>query len=280
MPVEADPDLVSDIHLEAMDDLPTAQTMNTSVLVKGSVGVGTTGAAGAVDRLTAEIANSLEQRATVVCWVFDRSVSLASQRKEIASRLGRVFDELGANRSEHNRPDLTNIVIAFGKEVSLVTKQPTDDVNEVVKAIQGVSIDDSGVEMTFQAIRSAAEVAKVFRTTAPKKNVMIVVFTDEVGNDSNAADQTAHFCRTLGMPVYVVGVPAPFGLREVKMKYVEMDPKFDQNEQWALIEQGPETALSEVVRVHSGRQADEAIDSGFGPFHLSKLFLLCQEDSH
>lgn len=100
---------------------------------------------------------------------------------------------------------------------------------------------------------------------------MIVVFTDEVGNDSNAADQTAHFCRTLGMPVYVVGVPAPFGLREVKMKYVEMDPKFDQNEQWALIEQGPETALSEVVRVHSGRQADEAIDSGFGPFHLSKL---------
>ena len=271
VPVEADPDLVSDIHLEAMDDLPTAQTMNTSVLVKGSVGVGTTGAAGAVDRLTAEIANSLEQRATVVCWVFDRSVSLASQRKEIASRLGRVFDELGANRSEHNRPDLTNIVIAFGKEVSLVTKQPTDDVNEVVKAIQGVSIDDSGVEMTFQAIRSAAEVAKVFRTTAPKKNVMIVVFTDEVGNDSNAADQTAHFCRTLGMPVYVVGVPAPFGLREVKMKYVEMDPKFDQNEQWALIEQGPETALSEVVRVHSGRQADEAIDSGFGPFHLSKL---------
>ena len=72
---------------------------------------------------------------------------------------------------------------------------------------------------------------------------MDVAFTDEVGNDQQLADQTAQYCRKLGIPVYVVGVPAPFGMREVRMKCVEFDPKFDQgeDEQWAVIEQGPET---------------------------------------
>ncbi len=271
VPVEADQDIVSDIHLEPMDALPTGQQMDASIIVKGAVGVGTTGASGAVDRLTAEIASSLDQRPTLVCWVFDQSVSLSAQRKEISSRLDRVFEELGANRSKQNRPDLTNIVVAFGKNVSLVTPKLTDDVNDVVDAIDSIPVDDSGAEMTFGAIFKAAEFSKVYRTTSPRKNVMIIVFTDEVGNDQNQADLTASYCSKLGIPVYVVGVPAPFGQQKVKIKYVEFDPKYASDVQWAVIEQGPETLYPEVVRVRSGNAADEAIDSGFGPFSLSKL---------
>ena len=271
VPVVADESLVNDIQIEPLDAVPTGLQFNADIVVKGAVGVGTTGASGAVDRLTAEIANSLEQRPTVVCWLFDQSVSLSAQRAEIAARLGRVFEELGANRSEQHRPDLTNVVIAFGKDASVVTRSPTKDVGEVVRAIESIPVDDSGVELTFGAIRRAAEATRVFRTNSPKKNVMIIVFTDEVGNDQKEADQTAAVCRTLGIPVYVVGVPAPFGMREVKIKYVETDPRYDQNVQWALIEQGPESLYPEVVRVRSGRFADEAIDSGFGPFSLSKL---------
>lgn len=272
-PVEAVPDLVGDIQVDPLDDLPTATEIDQTIVVRGAVGATTSGASGAVDRLTAEIDASLRQRPTVVVWVFDQSVSLSAQRKEIAGRLERVFQELGADRSRANRPDLQNLVVAFGKNVSLVTKKPTDDVAEVIKAIEGVPVDDSGIEMTFGAIRAAADSARIYRTSAPKKNVMVVAFTDEVGNDQQLADQTAQYCRRLGIPVYVVGVPAPFGMREVRMKYVEFDPNFDQgeDEQWAVIEQGPETLLSEVVRVRSGGRDDEAIDSGFGPFSLSKL---------
>jgi hypothetical protein len=99
---------------------------------------------------------------------------------------------------------------------------------------------------------------------------MIVAFTDEVGNDQQFADQTAQMCRTQGMPVYVVGVPSPFGMREVKMKFVEFDPKYQGGEQWAVVDQGPETLYPEFVRIHP-REAEEPIDSGFGPFSLSKL---------
>ena len=272
-PVEASPELVGDIQVDPLDALPTATEIDQAIVVRGAVGATTSGAAGAVDRLTAEIDASLQQRPTVVVWVFDQSVSLSAQRKDIASRLERVFQELGADRSQRHRPDLQNLVVAFGKNVSLVTKKPTDDVAEVIRAIDAVPVDDSGVEMTFAAIRSAADSARIYRTSAPKKNVMIVAFTDEVGNDQQLADQTAQHCRKLGIPVYVVGVPAPFGMREVRMRYVEFDPKFDagEDEQWAVIEQGPETLFPEVVRVRSGAREDEAIDSGFGPFSLSKL---------
>jgi len=264
-------DVAGTVQLEPLDTLPTAQAFDERIVVRGATGVASTGAAGAVDRLTAEIAASLDQRPTVVCWVFDRSVSLSAQRQEIAGRLTRVFDELGANRSLRNRPSLSNLVVAFGKDVQLLTPKPTAEVAEVIEAINAVPVDESGVEMTFHAVRAAAEAARIFRTSAPKRNVMIVVFTDEVGNDVDTADAATKLCLTLGIPVYVVGVPAPFGIREVRMKYVEFDPKYDQGEQWAVIEQGPETGFPEVVHIRSDRLADEAIDSGFGPFRLSKL---------
>ena len=269
VPVEATPDMGTEITLEPLDAIPTAATLDESFVVRGAVGAGTTGATGAVDRLTGEIAASLDRRPTVVCWVFDQSVSLAGQRKEIASRLERVFDELGVNRSAAHRPDLKNIVVAYGKAVTLVRKA-TDDAAEVVKAIESIPVDDSGIEMTFTAIRSAAQEASVFRR-APRRNVMIIAFTDEVGNDQNEADKTAAFCRTLGIPVYVVGVPAPFGTKDVRFKFVEFDAKYDQDVQWAVVEQGPETLYPEVVHVRSKDLADEAIDSGFGPYSLSKL---------
>lgn len=269
--VEVQDDLVSDVTLPPVDEIPTAEVSDAAVVRKGARGVGATGATGAVDHLTAEIEASLARGPTVVCWVFDRSVSLSAQRNQIADRMSRVFNQLGAMRAAANRPDLENMVVAFGESVGLVTKNPTDDVDEVVKAIRSISVDDSGVEMTFLAIRKTAEVAKKFRQGAGGRNVMIVVFTDEVGNDASTVDETAKLCRKLGFPVYVVGVPAPFGMAKVQMKYVEFDPMYSQGEQWVEIEQGPETLYPEVVRVRSGRLADDAIDSGFGPYALSRL---------
>ncbi len=269
VPIEMELIAGDTISPEPLDVLPTAAVLDDTVVVKGAAGVAATGAMGAVDRLTGEIAASLDQNATVVCWVFDQSVSLAGQRKEIAARLERVFEELGVNRSPTHRPDLKNMVIAYGQTPTLVTKA-TADASAVVTAIGSIPVDDSGIEMTFTAIQSAANEARVFRR-APRKNVMIVVFTDEVGNDQNEADKTAALCRSLGIPVYVVGVPAPFGMKDVTFKFVEFDSKYDQDVQWAVVEQGPETLYPEVVPIRSGRFADEAIDSGFGPFSLSKL---------
>ena len=270
LPVVLEDNSAVETDLEPVDIDPTGLALTADIAVKGDIGVGTTGASGAVDRLTVEIAASLEQRPTLVCWVFDQSVSLAAQRKEIAARLSRVFVELGMNKSQANRPDLLNLVFAYGKGMQQVIEKPTSEADAVVAAIENISVDDSGVEMTFSAIRAAAERAKPLRIGPPRRNVMIVAFTDEVGNDPQFADQTAQVCRTQGMPVYVVGVPAPFGMAQVKMKFVEFDPRYDGGEEWAVVDQGPETLYPEFVRIHP-REAEEPIDSGFGPFYLSKL---------
>ena len=266
------PDLVSDdMTIEPLDVVSTGLNYDENLTVKGASGMGETGATGAVDRLTLEIAASLEQRSTVVCWVFDQSVSLAGQRKEIASRLERVFDELGLT-STAQANELFNLVYAYGKQVTPVIDKPTREVSEVVSAITRIPIDESGIENTFTAIAEAAKKAKQIRLSgSERRNVMIINFTDEVGNDQQYADAVATFCRAQAMRVFVVGVPAPFGRRDVKMKFVEFDPKYAADEQWAVVEQGPESLYPEFVDVRPKNSPDEPIDSGFGPFSLSKL---------
>lgn len=262
-----------EIRVDPLDAVPTALTLSKSIVVKGTVsGVGATGASGAVDRLAAEINGYLEERReTVIYWLFDQSVSLATQRKEIATRLERVFDELGISSGGAKSRRLSHIVVGYGKSVTPPAKTPTHESSEVVEAIRSIEIDDSGIEMTFTAIGKCAVDARRFRNVAPKKNVLIIVFTDEVGNDEKFADQTTKLCQTLGIPVYVVGVPAPFGQRQVRMKFVDSDPRYDSSEEWAVVEQGPETLYPEVVRIRAGRFRDDAIESGFGPFSLCKL---------
>ncbi|MFM8571757.1 MAG: hypothetical protein ACKOAU_09195 [Pirellula sp.] len=59
--------------------------------VRGMTGVGTTGTDGAVDRVTYEILQSLEERPTLVVWVFDSSISMVKRRQEISDRVDRIY---------------------------------------------------------------------------------------------------------------------------------------------------------------------------------------------
>ena len=272
----ADSDILIDVPEE---DLVPQGLLTDSIVIRGDSAVGVTGASGAVDRLTMEIKASLDQRPTLVVWVFDQSVSLAAQRKEIAGRLDRVFEELGVNGDSGNRPDLTNMIVAYGKQVTPVVLKPTRDCGEVVKAIESIPVDESGEEKTFTALATAATAAKGARVSPAHRNVMIVAFTDEVGNDEleklrngrYLVDELVAFCRTQAMRIYVVGVPAPFGRKQVQVRFVEFDrEKYAADEQFPVVDQGPETLYPEVVRIHSSAAEDEPMDSGFGPYSLSR----------
>jgi hypothetical protein len=75
------------------------------------------------------------------------------------------------------------------------------------------------------------------------------------------------------MPVYVVGVPAPFGQQETQVKWVDPDPAFDQTPGWGAVNQGPETLLPERIKLNFAGTNEERdpIDSGFGPYALTRL---------
>lgn len=256
--------------------------LSQDLLVKGAGSIGTSAASGAIDRLTNEIFLSLDERPTLVVWLFDQSKSLSSQREAIAKRFDKIYEELGvieaagnAAFKRHPEKPLLTAVAEFGVGVQLLTPKPTDDLTEIKASVRAV-VDDvagKGRENVFQSVRFLADKFRSLRMSTPRRNVMIVVFTDEAGDDVEHLDSTVELCRKYEMPVYIVGVPAPFGRVNAFVKYVDPDPNFDQSPQRQHVHQGPESLLPERVKLLFGTTEDneEQIDSGFGPFGLCRL---------
>ncbi len=259
--------------------------IRSDTVVKGMTGMGTTGTDGAVDRITYEILRSMEERPTLVVWFFDQSGSLSKRRDEIRDRFDRIYEELGiVGRSQEDtepkaatdeEPLLTS-VFAFGEEVNLLTAKPTADLDEIREAIESIQLDQSGVERVFAALYKGVDKFKSYRrgsSARTARNVMFIAVTDERGDDINGLDVTIKECKKYAIPVYVIGVPAPFGRDVTYVKYVDPDPDYDQSPQWAEVDQGPESILPERVRLgyRDDTYAEPVVDSGFGPFALSRL---------
>lgn len=283
--------LISDMPaLSAEISVMTAPTVTENVLVKGTGNVGTSAAVGAVDRITNEILLALEQRPSLVVWLFDESGSLQPQREAIAERFNRVYEELGvleaagnpAFKDDEDKPLLT-AVASFEATTTLYHKQPTGDLADIQKAMQAIDkkaamvyqdqSQATGEENVFAAVAEVANTYRKYRTRQPQRNVMIVVFTDEAGNDFQNVDAAVELCKKSAIPVYVVGSPAPFGRREAFVKYVDPDPKYDQTPRFVPVDQGPESLMPERIKLHFlGRNdLDDRIESGFGPFGLARL---------
>lgn len=264
-------------------DMPVFQgpEFSSDLPVQGAGSVGTAGAMGAIDRLTHEIKISVELQPTLVVWLFDQSGSLRDERTKILSRFHSIYDQLGvieasgnpAFRKQKDKPLLT-AVVGFGAEPQMLTGEPTDDIQQIVAAVEAIEDDESGQENVFQAIARSADKFRAYRR--PKhgsRNVMLVVFTDESGDDVAQLDKTVDLCRKLAMPVYVVGRPAPFGRKNAYVKWIDPDPNFDQRPQWVPVSLGPESLMPERLKLHfvgTGNR-DELLDSGYGPYALTRL---------
>ena len=216
------------------DDFMEATGENISALpVKGSVGHSVQAASGAIDRLTQEILLSMEERKTTVIWLFDQSASLMRQRDEIRSRFDRIYHELGLIRdaghaafaNKEDAPLLTQ-VYSFGAAIEKLLPEATDELDLIKAAVKGIETDSSGIENVMTAVATAANnhasLRKLDRQTRePERNVMLIVVSDEAGDDVGGVEEAISICTRLTMPVYVVGVPAPFGRPETYVKWVD-----------------------------------------------------------
>ncbi len=258
--------------------------VRSDISIKGATGVNATGIDGAVDRLTYEILRAMEQRPTLVVWLFDQSISLTRQRAEIRERFDRIYNELGVvvrnqggNRTnDENR--LLTAIIGFGQQAKLFTQRPVIQLEEIHQAIDAIQEDYSGIENVFTALQLGLNKFKSYSSgnvsTGSARNVLFVVVSDERGDDSHLLEPTIKACKKYTIPVYVLGVPAPFGRDIAYIKYVDSDTNFDQSPQFGEADQGPESILPERVRLgykDDDRFAEPIIDSGFGPYALSRL---------
>jgi hypothetical protein len=257
----------------------------TSIAVHGVAGQATEGTDGAIDRITQEILLSLEERKTLVIWMFDQSASLLRQREEILSRFDNVYDELGRLQADgaeafekHDDIPLLSQVVSFGARSTMRLKKPTGDVELIKQAVRDIEVDESGIENVFDAVintcRAYRSMCKVDRYTGQReRNVMIVILSDECGDDLENMDESIDLCKQGQIRVYTIGVPAPFGRENTYVKWVDPDPNYDQSVQWAPVRQGPESLYPERVNLQFNENIEEEslMDSGFGPYGLTRL---------
>lgn len=267
-----DIDVPSNLTVEPMEEVGSefssdlvGQTLSGVSSNLGSGFSSQSSSGGALDRLTVEIIKSGESKNTNVIWLLDASVSLSHQRQLIADRFQKILQELEFANTSY---EIKHGIYSFGKSFTKITKQLTDDSSTLKSAVESIVLDESGIENTFSAIGEVCKSEYVFGS-----RLLVIVFTDEVGDDVQYLDAVSNIARAKASMVYVVGNPAPFGKSTAQFKFVEFDPKYDQTEKWVEINQGPESLHDMVLDIHSLPMDKETLDSGFGPFALSKLCL-------
>lgn len=251
---------------EQIASMPEAELV-AAVEVKGTSEVAG-GVNGAIDRLTVEIASSLRQQKTMVIWLLDASLSLEKRRNQIADRIKNVYDELGVMKLGAEGT-LTTGVVSFGEKTRYLTPTPVDTPDEAISAIRSVAPDQSGEEKVFSAIGEVCQKWSKFRTKQ-KRNMMVVVVTDERGDDGERVDELAYELSRRDIRIYCVGNAAVFG----RLKGYQPWTLDNGEVHYLPVDQGPETLYPERIRLPFwGRNSGQydIFSAGVGPYALTRL---------
>jgi hypothetical protein len=254
--------------------VPTANLLGQAVSIRGN-GAETVGnVEGAVDRIATEVIRHLEQGPTLVVWAFDASGSLLAERQRLAKHIETVYTHIKQLDESSLAADsgLLTMVVAFGQDRKPMLPKPTDDLSEIIAAIHDVPLDDTGKENTFTTVGEI--VAKWGRYKGAQGRAyhsMVIVVTDEKGDDEARLEEAIAACRRAKVPAYVLGSQAIFGRPKNYVTYV--DPKTKQVYYGLAVDQGPESILLEQIYLPFwyGEPQYQILESGFGPYALSRL---------
>ncbi len=255
-----------EVTLQELASNDNAGFVEDLVGIPGAV-VNAHGDTGSVDRITSEILAKLESGNVLVAWLMDASESLRPRREQIIERFTRVYDELD-ELAEDSGDALLTSVGAFGAGLDVMTSKPTADRDAIQAAVRDIEADDSGVENVFSAVHATAiEYAKYVRAG---RHVMIIVVTDESGNDVEKLDEAIAMLKRHRMTVHVIGPVAPFAQKEITVKWT--DPETSENYNLP-VDAGPETAYIEQAALHVWDRGPGTTprSSGFGPYGLTRL---------
>ncbi|MCA9061233.1 MAG: VWA domain-containing protein, partial [Planctomycetaceae bacterium] len=259
-------------RLAVYETLPTpneAEQIQTIDLTGSSEHAG--GTDGAIDRITQEIAASLRENKTLVVWLFDESLSLEKRREAIAKRFESIYQQLGLLESDVQDALKTGI-IGYGQNVHVLQKEPTSDLPELLNAVRSIENDMSGQENLFAAISESLRVFLPVKKRT-RSNMMLIVVTDERGDDFDNMEEIIGRCARSGVKAYVIGNTSIFGRQE---GYVHFEWEFE-GEQFSEdipVDQGPETPMAEGLKLPFWRASArplERMSSGFGAYTLARL---------
>lgn len=200
----------------------------------------------AVDGIGGQIRQALGDNDLLVIWLLDASLSLVDDRQRVADRLQPIYEEIERQHqaaAKANRraklPILTNAVVAYGAGQAEIVN-PTGLLGRAVEAIRKIPIDQTGLENVMSAVQRCVA---TYPTTV-KRRTMIVIWTDESGDDIGMLEPTIELCRQADVKVSVVGPTAVLGAQEGKHVWIH-----ESGQEFYLdVLKGPDTALPERLR--------------------------------
>ncbi|WP_165698579.1 vWA domain-containing protein [Bremerella volcania] len=222
-----------------------------------------------VERLRTEIAGSIDFAPTMIVWIVDSTLSASELRSSWANGAKKLYTDFQTNGLPGGKPadNLSTAIVSFGEKTDFVIEQPTTNFGEVIGKLAAIQTDNSGKESTF------ATIGQVFDKYGPIKQqqgreLMVVVVTDEAGDDWKQVDSIVEKANSTGVRVYAIGVPAPMG-----RMMAEVAPQESRSDGMPAMLQGPETRYSQRVdmKFNSGGFGGDDVDSGYGPFGLTYL---------
>lgn len=216
-----------------------------------------------VERVTSLLKDSVDYGPTLAVWVIDESKSARGLVQNISSMMQQSYTAL---KPEAGGDRFMTAVTTFGQQIHHPVDPPSADPSSLIAAMGSLPSDTSGKEMMFTAIGEALKKYTRYRTE-DRREVLFFVVTDEAGDDQNLVDKLMDEPRRFGIPIYAIGVPAPFG-RVAALAAAAESPS-DPNS----IRQGPESLYKEHIELGfwGGMNDFRMMDSGFGPFALEKL---------
>ena len=242
--------------------------------IKGEVGAVVEGYGAAMSRLTQELVRMMREKRVHVVWLFDESDSMRDDRAEIRKQFDKVYAELGIAQKQDKKlktrkgdETLQTTILSYGAGIHTHTTKPTSSIAEIQKAIERVPIDESGEENLFQSVIAVCDKYGQLAQRQDRR-LVIVVLSDEAGDDGGAVEEAIARVKRYKCPVYLMGREAVFGYPFARQ--IWRDPKFDLPF-WIQVRRGPETAFPEALQYDGLHGRWDAFSSGFGCYEQVRL---------
>ncbi len=222
----------------------------------------------ALDQLAREILRHLTAHKLTVVWLFDESTSMQDDQRTILEKFDRVSSELKLNiePSKKAAGALNHAIVGFGQAIDYVIDKPREDIDLIGKGIKNLKIDPTGVENTMRAVREVVEhYANLIRKD---RKLLIVLVTDESGDDGADVEEAQQALKKHNVPLYVIGRQSLFSYPYAHHQYVDPVTKDVYH---PLIRRGPETADVELYQWDGLHERWDEQPSGFAPYELARL---------
>lgn len=247
--------------------LPTRDLGGGGGLV-GDVTVETGSIGEALDQLAREILRHLNDHKLLVVWLFDESYSMKDDQQAVRERFDAVSSALKLNLDADKKSAgaLLHSIVGFGAQTDPLLPKPTGDIDQIARAIEKIPTDMTGLERTCAAIQATIEGYSQFVNR--DRRMLLVVVTDESGDDGDQIEAARQAAVSRNVPIYVIGRQAVFGSPTARLRY--KDP-VTGDEYWPEIRRGPESPGPESLQWDglTGRQDEQP--SGFAPYELARL---------